>query len=66
MRHGSWLLAMRCGWLPSGCQTGLSLYSGLMPKRFPEFILLALIFLAVGIALTAFIGPFLRMLGLPS
>jgi hypothetical protein len=37
-----------------------------MPKRFPEIILLALIFLTVGFVLMALIGPILRLLGWPS
>lgn len=37
-----------------------------MRKRLPEIILLAFIFLAVGFALMAFIGPVLRLLCWPS
>jgi type IV secretory pathway VirB3-like protein len=37
-----------------------------MPKRSLEIVLLALIFLAVGIVLMLFVGPFLWMLGWPS
>ncbi len=37
-----------------------------MLKRPREIILIALIFLAVGVALMLFIGPILRMLGWPS
>jgi hypothetical protein len=37
-----------------------------MGKRRAEFVVLAVIFLAIGVALMAFIGPILRSLGWPS
>lgn len=59
-------LPVAAGFHRRGCQFGPAAYPDLMPNRFPEIILLALIFLAVGVALMLFIGPILRMLGWPS
>jgi hypothetical protein len=38
----------------------------MMPKRRSEFLILAIIVVAIGFALMAFIGPMLKALGWPS
>lgn len=50
----------------SHCQFCLAAYPVLMPERRSELLILAIIFLAIGFALMAFIGSILKTLGWPS